>query len=77
MTQKLLIALTAANLGLLGYQSVQPRPNVAATADAPPVLRGRALEIVDDRGRVRASSSVWAQRGSSAPWNVSWCATLL
>ena len=58
MTQKLLIALTVANLGLLGYQSVQPRASTPATADAPPVLRGRALEIVDDRGRVRASLSV-------------------
>jgi hypothetical protein len=57
-TQSLLIVLTAANLGLLGYQSVQPRPGVAATADMPAVIRGRALEIIDDRGSVRASLSV-------------------
>jgi hypothetical protein len=31
---------------------------VAATVDVPAVIRGRALEIVDDRGRVRASLSV-------------------
>ena len=58
MTQTLLIALTAVNLGVLCYQSVQPRPGVAATAGVPAVIRARALEIVDDRGRVRASLSV-------------------
>ena len=57
-TQRLLIVLTAANLGLLCYQSVQPHRSVAATADVPAMIRGRALEIVDDRGRVRASLSV-------------------
>jgi hypothetical protein len=57
-TQKLLIVLTAVNLGLLGYQAVQPRPGVAATAGVPTVIRARALEIVDDRGRVRATLSV-------------------
>ena len=50
-TQTLLGVLTVVNLGLLGYQSVQaPHP-----ASPPGVLRGRALEIVDDRGKVRAS----------------------
>jgi hypothetical protein len=57
-TQRLLIALTAVNLGLLCYQSIQPRPGLAATAGAPTILRGRALEIIDDQGRVRASLSV-------------------
>jgi hypothetical protein len=57
-TQRLLIVLTAVNLGLLGYQLVQPHSSVAAKADVPGVIRGRALEIVDDRGRVRASLSV-------------------
>lgn len=57
-TQRLLIALTAVNLGVLCYQSVQPRPSVAATADVPAVIRAHALEIVDERGRVRASLSV-------------------
>lgn len=56
--QRPLILLTAANLGLLWYQAVQPHPSVAATVDVPAVIRGRALEIVDDRGRVRASLSV-------------------
>jgi len=31
---------------------------VASTVDAPGILRGRALEIVDARGRIRASLSV-------------------
>jgi hypothetical protein len=57
-TQRLLIVLTAVNLGLLGYQSLQPRAGMAATAEVPAVLRGRALEILDGRGRVRASLSV-------------------
>jgi hypothetical protein len=57
-TQRLLIALTAANLGIFGYQVAQPRPSVAATATMPDVIRGRALEIVDEQGRVRASLSV-------------------
>lgn len=57
-TQRLLIVLTAANLGLLGYQLLQPRIGLAATADVPAVIRARGLEIVDDRGKVRASLSV-------------------
>ena len=55
--QKLLTVLTGANLGLLGYQTVQTHPDAPATV-VPGVIRGRALEIVDDRGRVRASLSV-------------------
>src|SRR5712672_2686932 len=57
-TQKLLIVLTAVNLGLLCYQVIQPRLAVASTLNSPGVLRGRALEIVDDRGRIRASIEV-------------------
>jgi hypothetical protein len=57
-TQRFLIVLTALNLGLLCYQVVQPRLAVAATVDVPGVLRGSALEIVDARGRIRASLSV-------------------
>jgi len=57
-TQRLLIVLTAINAGLLSYQLVQPRPGAAVTADVPAVIRARALEIVDDRGKVRASLAV-------------------
>lgn len=57
-TRRLLIVLTVVNAGLLGYQLVRPHSGVAASVDVPAVLRGRALEIVDDRGRVRASLSV-------------------
>ena len=57
-TQRILIVLTAVNLGVLCYQSIQPQPGIAVPAGAPAVLRGRALEIVDERGRVRASLSV-------------------
>jgi hypothetical protein len=55
-TQKFLFVLTVINLGLLLVNFIQFRPGVAA--DMPTVIRGRALEIVDDQGRVRASLSV-------------------
>jgi hypothetical protein len=54
--QRFLAALTVVNLALLTATLLANRP-VAADA-APPVLRGRALEIVDDHGRVRASITV-------------------
>src|SRR6266853_5010629 len=57
-TQALLVALTMAHLALLSYQVLQPHTTIAAVPDEPRVLRGRALEIVDDRGRVRASIAV-------------------
>jgi hypothetical protein len=45
------------NLGLLAYQVVRPRYVFAQ--DNAPVLRGRALEIVDERGKVRAELRVF------------------
>jgi hypothetical protein len=54
--QRLLIGLTLVNLALLIFTLTQIRPAVAE--GGPPVLRGRALEIVDERGRVRASLNV-------------------
>ena len=51
--QRLLIVLTLVNLVLLISTLAQIRPAVAE--GVPSVLRGRALEIVDERGRVRAS----------------------
>ncbi len=58
--QRLGIVLTAVNLGLLMFvlaTLTQIRPTVAAQ-DVAPVLRGRALQIVDEQGRVRASLTV-------------------
>jgi hypothetical protein len=55
-TQRMLVALTVLNLGLLALLLAQIRPPEASSAA--PVLRGRALEIVDERGRVRASIQV-------------------
>jgi hypothetical protein len=55
-SQKLLVVLTVINLGLLLVQLMHASPGIAA--DVPGVIRGRALEIVDDRGKVRASLSV-------------------
>ena len=57
-TERLLMLLTAVNVATLSYQLSRPRPGVASTPDVLPVIRARALEIVDDRGRVRASLSV-------------------
>ena len=54
--QQLLIVLTLVNLALLIFTVSQTRS--AAAESAPPVLRARALEIVDERGRVRASLNV-------------------
>ena len=59
--QRLLIALTLVNLALLILSPVRPHPVVAqdVAQDVAPVLRGRALQIVDEHGRVRASISVY------------------
>jgi len=56
-TQRLLVALTLLNAALLAFSIV--RPSAAGTESVAPVLRGRALQIVDDRGRVRASITVF------------------
>ena len=62
---KSLGALTIANLGLLLLLvSQQLRP--AFGQGEAPVLRGRALEIVDSQGRVRASISVLPAAKSSS-----------
>lgn len=64
--QRLLVALTVVNLGLLVFLLTQLRPVEAQ--GALPVLRGRALEIVDDQGRVRASLKVQpADRTATMP----------
>jgi hypothetical protein len=54
--QRLLIALTVVNLAAAVLNFAALRPAVADTVA--PVLRGRALEIVDEQGRVRASLGV-------------------
>ena len=54
--QRLLIALTVVNIALLTFSLA--RPGAAGAEAVAPILRGSALEIVDDRGRVRASIRV-------------------
>src|SRR6267378_2660645 len=56
-TQRFLIALTVVNVASLAISLA--RPGAAGAEGVAPVLRGRALEIVDDRGRVRASIKVF------------------
>ena len=50
--QRFTFTLTAVNLILLALGVAQLRPAIAQ--EVAPVLRARALEIVDDQGRVRA-----------------------
>jgi len=55
--QRLLISLTVVNMVMLMFFLARTR--AGAAQDVAPVLRGRALEIVDDHGRVRASIRVF------------------
>ena len=54
--QRLTLILTAFNLVLFAFGLAQLRPAVAQ--QVAPVLRARALEIVDEQGRVRAELKV-------------------
>jgi hypothetical protein len=71
--QRLLIALTAINLGLLVFLLAQTRIYVGSggvrvwTNMQGSVLRGRSLEIVDDEGRVRASIMVHPADPTATP----------
>ena len=56
MIQRMLVLLTVLNLMLLLFLLLSRTEPALATQM--PVLRGRALEIVDERGRVRASIKV-------------------
>lgn len=59
--QRLLIAITVVNLGLTMFLLAQIRRVDAGGVEPSspaPVLRGSALEIVDDQGRVRASIKI-------------------
>lgn len=57
-TQRILIALSVANLLLLLFNLAERAQPAFAQSGVVPVLRGHALEIIDDRGKVRASISV-------------------
>jgi hypothetical protein len=56
-TQRFLVALTVVNIVLLTFSLA--RPGAAGVEGAAQVLRGRALEIVDEHGKVRASITVF------------------
>jgi hypothetical protein len=65
MSQRRLVVLTVFNL-LLGsflISRVLIEPQTSVAAEQPGVLRGRALEIVDDHGKVRASIQVLPAKG--------------
>jgi hypothetical protein len=52
---RILVVLTVVNLAILLFAAVRVLPQIDQAA---PVLRGRALQIVDELGHVRASISV-------------------
>jgi len=64
-TRTSLYALTALNLVVLALGLVQQLRPVFAES-ALPVLRGRALQIIDSQGRVRASIGVLSPDSTSA-----------
>ena len=55
--QRIAFALTVVNIAIMTFLLTQMRPAYAQEQrqNSPPVLRARALEIVDSLGRVRAS----------------------
>ena len=57
MNARAMYALTALNIAVVALGSA-PQLRAAFAQSELPVLRGRALQIVDDQGRVRASISV-------------------
>jgi hypothetical protein len=71
--QRLVVALTVANIVVLVLSAAQLVGPAFAQIEAP-VLRGRALEIVDEQGRVRASINVLpagrSQSGDAYPETV-------
>ena len=56
-SQRFLVAITVLNVAITAV-SLSQLPQAQAAAEPAPVLRGRALEIVDERGRIRASIQV-------------------
>ena len=56
--EPLMVALTLVNIGVLGATLVREKAVAAAAQTADGVLRGRGLEIVDSRGKVRASIAI-------------------
>ena len=74
-TQRLLIVLTVINLMIMTFLLFRETSPAQANDDRPQVLRGSALEIVDDQGRVRASiklhpEEVFKQTGKKYPETV-------
>ena len=59
-TQRFLVAVTILNVACAAFSLAQvPLVNAAPSAEVTPVVRTRQLEIVDDRGRIRASIIVY------------------
>ena len=63
-TTRTLVALTIVNLVLVATGMVQ-HARAAMSREELPVLRGRALEIVDAQGRIRASITVLPGRSEA------------
>ena len=54
---RVVIVLLVMNIAVTIFSCIRPSPTAAQ--DIAPVLRGRALELVDDHGRVRAQIKVF------------------
>jgi hypothetical protein len=65
--QRVMIVLTLANLAIMIFMLFHRSGSVAASSPAA-VLRARGLEIVDDRGRVRASITIQPE-GPARAWD--------
>ncbi len=63
MSQRTLTILTAINFVILAWLLVGP--HVVSASSPPGVLRGSALEIVDNEGRVRASLGILPAEGDA------------
>lgn len=56
--EPLMVGLTLVNIGVLGATLLREKAVAAPAQAADGVLRGRGLEIVDTRGKVRASIAI-------------------
>jgi hypothetical protein len=56
---RLVTALTLLNLGIVMFHLIETRSVAASVPTTAQVLRGKALELVDDQGRVRVEMKVF------------------
>ena len=67
---RLLVTLTVLNIGVLLLTIAQHAVPALAAQEPAAVLRARALEIVDEQGRVRASLNVYRRAPRLGEWRI-------